>query len=174
MAYQGRKVVSAGEVFASSDMNSTIDQTVMVFTNSTTRSSAIATATAGMVTYRTDKAALDVYANGVWAGLNYTTISNGTVAAYTAVASDANTTFIANSASAQSIVVPDLFEIGERFDIVRDGAGTVSISAGTGITTWAGAGTAGTAKAFVMEKQYTAASVLKVAANSYRVIGPVA
>jgi hypothetical protein len=69
--------------------------------------------------------------------------------------------------------VPDVFEIGERFDVVRDGAGTVSISAGTGVTTWAGAGTAGTAKSFAMGTQYSAASVIKVAANSYRVIGAV-
>jgi hypothetical protein len=96
------------------------------------------------------------------------------VTAYTATAADANTTFVSSNASAQTIVIPDLFDIGERIDIVRDGAGTVSISAGTGVTTWAGAGTAGTAKSFAMGTQYSAASVIKVAANSYRVIGAVA
>lgn len=174
MAYQGRKRVVSGEVFSASDMNSTIDQTVMVFSGTAARSSAIGTPGAGMVTFNTSTEALDLYTHGVWTGLNYSTILNGTAAAYTATASDANTTFIANSSSAQTIVIPDLFDIGERMDIVRDGAGTVSISAGTGITTWAGAGTAGTAKSFAIEKQYTAASVLKVAANSYRVIGAVA
>jgi len=52
--------------------------------------------------------------------------------------------------------------------------GTVTLAAGTGVTTWAGAGTAGTAKSFAMGTQYSAASVIKVAANSYRVIGAVA
>ena len=73
-----------------------------------------------------------------------------------------------------TFTLPDLFDIGERVDVVRDGAGTVSIAAGTGVTTWAGAGTAGTAKSFAMGTQYTAASIIKVAANSYRVIGAVA
>jgi hypothetical protein len=174
MAYQGRKVVTSGEVFSASDMNSTIDQTVMVFAGTSARSSAIATATAGMVTFNTVNHALEVFANGVYSGVNYTTLTNSTVAAYTATAANANTTIVSNSGSAQTIVFPDLYEIGERIDIVREGAGTVSISAGTGITSWAGAGTAGTAKSFVMETQYTAASVLKIAANSYRVIGAVA
>ena len=117
---------------------------------------------------------VQVYANGAWTGLNYTTISANTVSAYTVTAADHNKTFVSSSTAAQTIVVPDLFEIGERFDIVRDGAGTVSITAGTGVTTWAGAGTAGTAKSFAMGTQYSAASVIKVAANSYRVIGAVA
>jgi hypothetical protein len=73
-----------------------------------------------------------------------------------------------------TVVVPDVFNVGDRVDIIRDGAGTVSINAGTGVTTWAGAGTAGTAKSFAMGTQYAAASVIKVAANSYRVIGAVA
>jgi hypothetical protein len=80
---------------------------------------------------------------------------------------------LAGGTAAFTITVPDLFQIGDRIDIVRDSSGTVTIAAGTGVTTWAGAGTAGTAVAFKMDQQYNAATVLKVAANSYRVIGKI-
>lgn len=176
MAGLGWRTFSAGAVLTAAQVQNYLqDQVVQVYATTGARSSALGTSVAaGMVSFVTSTEGLDLYTHGVWTGLNYTTITNGTSAAYTATASDANTTFVASSGSAQSIVIPDLFDIGERIDIVRDGAGTVSISAGTGVTTWAGAGTAGTAKAFAMGTQYSAASVIKVAANSYRVIGAVA
>jgi hypothetical protein len=151
------------------------DQVVQVYSNSAARSSALGTAvSSGMLSFLTTGAQLDYYNGAGWTGLNYTSITNSTVSAYTVTAADHNRTFVSASTAAQTIVVPDVFEIGERFDVVRDGAGTVSINAGTGVTTWAGAGTAGTAKSFAMGTQYSAASVIKVAANSYRVIGAVA
>lgn len=176
MAGAGWRTFSAGAVLTATQVQTYLqDQVVQVYATTAARSSALGTAvSAGMMSYGTTLGGLDLYNNGVWTGLNYSTISNGTTTAYTATAADANTTLVSSNAAAQTIVIPDLFEIGERIDIIRDGAGTVSISAGTGITTWAGAGTAGTAKSFAMGTQYTAASVMKVAANSYRVIGAVA
>lgn len=177
MAGAGWRSFSAGAVLTAAQVQNYLqDQVVQVYASSAARSSVLGTAvSAGMVSFGTTLGGLDVYNNGAWTGLNYTTISaNGTTTAYTVTAADANTTIVANNASAQTFTVPDLFEIGERFDIIRDGAGTVSIVAGTGVTTWAGAGTAGTAKSFAMGTQYSAASVIKVAANSYRVIGAVA
>jgi hypothetical protein len=176
MAGSGWRTFSAGGVLTAAQVQNYLqDQVVQVYATTSARSSALGTAvSAGMVSFGTTLGNLDVYNNGAWTGLNYTTIANATATAYTATAADANTTIIASNASAQTITIPDLFEIGERVDIVRDGAGTVSIAAGTGVTTWAGAGTAGTAKSFAMGTQYSAASVIKVAANSYRVIGAVA
>jgi hypothetical protein len=171
MAYQGRKVVVSGDVFSASDMNSTIDQTVMVFTGTAARSSAIATAVEGMVTYRSDYNVLEVYDGAVWAGFNDRAITSATVAAYTAALGLANGLVIASSTAAQTITVPDVFEIGQAFEVIRDGAGTVTLAAGTGVTTWAGAGTAGTAVTFKIDQQYNGAQIFKVAANSYRVIG---
>lgn len=172
----GWRTFSAGAVLTAAQVQTFLqDQAVQVYTNSAARSSALGTAvSAGMVSYLTAGQQMDYYNGTSWTGLNYTSITNSTVSAYTVTAADHNRTFVSSSTAAQTIVVPDVFEIGERFDIVRDGAGTVSISAGTGVTTWAGAGTAGTAKSFAMGTQYSAASVLKVAANSYRVIGAVA
>jgi hypothetical protein len=90
---------------------------------------------------------------------------------YTITAADANDLLYFTNASAATATVPDLFAIGDRVDIIRDGAGTVVIAAGTGVTGWGGAGTAGTGVTFKIDQQYNAATVLKVAANTYRVIG---
>jgi hypothetical protein len=101
-----------------------------------------------------------------------TSIASATTA-YTAVAGDANNVVYSLATAAATAVVPDIFTIGDRIDFVRDGAGTVVIAAGTGVTSWAGAGTAGTALTFKIDQQYNAATVLKVAANTYRVIGKI-
>jgi hypothetical protein len=95
---------------------------------------------------------------------------NNRTAAYTAAATDANDVINVTSGTV-TVTIPDVLQIGERIDILRDTAGTVTIAAGTGVTTWAGNGTAGTAVTFKIDQQYNAATVLKVAANSYRVIG---
>lgn len=97
----------------------------------------------------------------------------GKSANYTITAADANDLLYFTNASAATATVPDLFSVGDRVDIIRDGAGTVVIAAGTGVTSWAGAGTAGTAVTFKIDQQYNAATVYKVAANTYRVIGRV-
>jgi hypothetical protein len=174
MAGLGRKTFTAGEVLTAANVQGYLqDQAVMVFAGTAARSSAIATASAGMMTYDTVTDKLDLYCHSAWQGINYSSITNSTVTAYTATSSDHNLTFISSNASATTITIPDLLEIGERIDFIRDGAGTVSLAAGTGVTTWAGAGTAGTAVTFKISTQYGGASVIKVAANSYRVIGSI-
>ena len=95
----------------------------------------------------------------------------GTTTAYTATAADENDVIYSLATATCTVTIPDLILVGDRIDIVRDGAGTVVIAAGTGVTSWAGAGTAGTAVTFKIDQQYNAATVLKVANNTYRVIG---
>lgn len=97
----------------------------------------------------------------------------GTTTAYTATAADENDVIYSLATATCTVTIPDLILVGDRIDIVRDGAGTVVIAAGTGVTSWAGAGTAGTAVTFKIDQQYNAATVMKVAANTYRVIGRV-
>lgn len=177
MAGLGRKTFTAGEVLTAANVNGYLmDQSIMVFAGTAARSSAIATASAGMYSDLLDSGKLQRYNGSAWVDVVPTaTSSTATVisAAYTAAATDANDTLIANGTAAYTITIPDLFAVNDRIDIVRDNSGTVTIAAGTGITTWAGAGTAGTAVTFKMDEQYNAATVLKVAANSYRVIGKI-
>jgi hypothetical protein len=170
----GRKVFTVSEVLTAANVNGYLmDQTIMVFAGTAARGSAIGTASEGMFTYLSDTNTVEYYNGSAWTPLVSSPAVSTISAAYTATANDANDTLVANGTAAYTITVPDLFQIGERIDIVRDSSGTVTIAAGTGVTTWAGAGTAGTAVAFKMDEQYNAATVLKVAANSYRVIGKI-
>ena len=177
MAGLGYKVFTAGEVLTAANVNGYLmEQSVMVFAGTAARSSAIGTPSEGMVSYLTDSNALQVYDGSAWGGLvpsvSVTTIGTATTA-YTAVAGDKNNVVYSLATAAATAVIPDIFSIGDRIDFVRDGAGTVVLAAGTGVTSWAGAGTAGTAVTFKIDQQYNAATVLKVAANTYRVVGKI-
>jgi hypothetical protein len=175
----GRRTFIATEVLTAANVNGYLmDQTVMVFAGTAARASAIGTAVSeGMITYLSDTNTVQYYDGAAWTNLVPTAASStatAITAAYTATSGDANDTLVAGGTAAFTITVPDILGINERIDIVRDSSGTVSIAAGTGVTTWAGAGTAGTAVSFKIDQQYNAATVLKVAANSYRVIGKIA
>lgn len=190
------------EVITASNVQSYLqDQTVMVFATSGARSSAIPVATEGMLSWLESDNKYQYHNGTDWTDLitpiqggtfGQAYVSGGTAAAafgdvkaefiattlqgksanYTVATSDTNT--VLNVTSGATITVPDvLTSIGDRVDIFRNTTGTVSIVAGTGVTSWAGAGTAGTATTFTIYSPYTAASVIKTAANEYRVIGQI-
>ena len=76
MAGLGRKVFTAGDVLTASDVqNYLMDQTVMNFAGTAARSSAIATPTDGMVTYRQDIDALEAYNGTAWLPVNRSIVS---------------------------------------------------------------------------------------------------
>jgi hypothetical protein len=169
-----RKVFTAGEVLAAADVNSFLmDQSVMTFAGTAARGSSIGTAVEGMVTYLEDSNAYQFWNGSAWVGLNSGATETITTA-YTATPGNAGGLLYSTSSSAVTITIPDVYNIGDRIDVIRDGAGTVTLAAGSGVTDWAGAGTAGTAVTFKIDQQYNAATVLKVAANTYRVIGKIA
>jgi len=191
------------EVITASNVQSYLqDQTVMVFASSAVRATAIPVPTEGMLSWVENDDKYQYY-NGVsWADLitpieggtvGQAYVSGGTAAAafgdvkaefiattlqaksanYTVTAADTNT--VLNFTSTGTVIVPDVLpEIGDRVDIFRNTTGTVTISAGTGVTSWAGAGTAGTANNFFIYIPYGVGSVMKTGANEYRVIGQVA
>jgi hypothetical protein len=66
MAYQGRKTFTAGEVLTASDLNSTVDQTVMVFADAAARTAAIPSPTEGMVAYLKDTNVTAYYSGSAW------------------------------------------------------------------------------------------------------------
>jgi hypothetical protein len=67
MAGLGRKIFTAGDVLTASDVqNYLMDQTVMNFAGTAARSSAIATPTQGMVSYRDDIDNLELYNGSAW------------------------------------------------------------------------------------------------------------
>jgi hypothetical protein len=169
-----RKVFTAGDVLTAADVNNFLmNQSVMTFAGTAARGSAIPSAVEGMVTYLEDSNAYQFWNGSGWQALTSSPTNATVTSSYTATAANAGGFIYSTSSSAITITIPDIFAVGDRVDIIRDGAGTVTIAAGTGITSWAGAGTAGTALTFKIDQQYNAATVLDVAANSYRVIGKI-
>jgi hypothetical protein len=199
----GYRTWTPGEVITASNVQNYLqDQTVMVFSSSASRGSAIISPDEGMLTWLEDDNKYQYYTGAAWADLivpieggtiGQAYISGGTAPAafgdmkaefiattlqdktanYTVQASDTNT--VLNFTTAGTVTVPDvLTEVGDMIQILANASsGTVVISAGTGVTSWAGAGTAGTAVTFKMGTPYTAAAVLKTDDNAYRVIGRV-
>ena len=102
---------------------------------------------------------------------NEVTLTSSTATTYTVATADRYKTlmFTASSAVTISIGTATAFEPGERVDILRDGAGTVTISRASTAVTLSGRGTAGTA--YAIPTRYDAVTVVCVSANSYRVIG---
>lgn len=97
-------------------------------------------------------------------------VTSSTATAYTVGTADINNTLVFSAASAVTVTISTAtaFEAGEVFNVLRDGAGTVTITKGTGVTL-NGRGTAGTN--YAIGTQYDMVSVQCVASNSYRVIG---
>lgn len=171
-----RKTFSPGDVLAATDVQTFLmNQAVMTFAGTAARASAIVTPVEGMLTYLEDTNLYQFWNSSAWQTLVTNTVpTNATVSSnYTVTAANAGGFIYSTSSSAITITVPDVLAVGDRVDIIRDGAGTVIIAAGTGVTSWAGAGTAGTATTFKIDQQYNAATVLDVAANTYRVIGKI-
>jgi hypothetical protein len=101
---------------------------------------------------------------------NEITLTSST-ASLTVAVTDRYETLLVNSAGSVVITfgTATAFQAGERMDIIRDGAGTVTITRDGTAVTLAGRGTA--ASSYQIAQQYDAVSVVCVGTNSYRVIG---
>jgi hypothetical protein len=102
---------------------------------------------------------------------NEVTLTASTATTYTVLTSDRYKILEFDSASntTVSIGTATAFQAGERVDILRDGAGTVTITRDGTAVSLAGRGTAGTA--YTIRQRYDAVSVVCVGTNAYRVIG---
>jgi hypothetical protein len=170
MAGAGYRRWVAGEIIRASNVQPYLmDQVVQVFDNAAARSSAtVSFVSEGMISTLKDDNKLYRYSGSAWLDIHNTAITTISASA-TATSANANTLLVATAAA--TVTIPDVLVVGERIDIERDTSGTVAIVAGTGVTSWAGNGTAGTGVTFLIEKQYGYVSVIKTAANAYRVIG---
>jgi len=91
--------------------------------------------------------------------------------ARTLTSSDSGKTIRFTSASATTVTVDAStdFAVGARVDIIADGAGALTVTADT--ATVAGAETSTTSGSFTIGAQYSAATLLCVATDEYRLIG---
>lgn len=177
----GYKTWSSGEILTAANVQDYLqDQSVMVFGGTAARSSAIASPTEGMVTYLSDSNSITVYDGSTWqtvypvqslAGSLVAFGGTSVTASMTATSALENGTIWVSGTAAVTITVPDVLQTWDTITIWRNAGGTVTIAAGTGVTSWAGAGTAGTAVTFKIDQTYGAATVQKVDANTYRVVG---
>jgi hypothetical protein len=102
---------------------------------------------------------------------NEVTLTASTATSYTVLTSDRYKILGFDSGSAVTVTIgtATAFQAGERVDILRDGAGTVTITRDGTVVSLAGRGTAGTA--YTIGQRYDAVSVICVGTNSYRIIG---
>lgn len=174
MAGLGYKVFSAGEVLTAANVNGYLmDQAVMVFDDSTARSSAIGTPTEGMVSYLKDTNVTYYYDGSAWQilGLDPVILTSSTATAYTVQTADAGNYLRFTDAATVTFSTATAFTSGQQVQILCDGTAT-TIAAGTGVEL-AGAGTLGTANSFTVGNQYEAVAVIAVGTDAYRVIGNV-
>lgn len=197
----GFRTWTPGEVITASNVQSYLqDQSVMVFPSSAVRATAIVVPTEGMLSWLEDGNKYQYYNGAAWADLitdltggtaGQPYVSNGTAAAsfrdmkaeyiattvtekttsYTLTAADANTIIQTTGTANVTITVPDVLSTGDSVQVIRDGSGSAIIAAGTGVSSWAGIGTANTAASFFIDTRYAAAAIIKTDANEYRVIG---
>lgn len=138
--------------------------------------------TTGDVTLNVDVANLAgtaLTANGAALDVNLATVHTAdfitdATTARTLTATDAGKTILFTSGSATVVTVDASTDIpvGQRVDIIADGAGALTVTAST--ATVAGAATSTTSGSFTIGGQYSAATLLCVATDTYRLIGNVA
>jgi formylmethanofuran dehydrogenase subunit A len=164
MAY---KVFSNGSVLNASDLNDYLmNQSVMVFSSSTARASAITSPVEGMMTYLEDTNRFQFYNGTAWQDLSdEATGWSDKTANYSIVAADLGTT-IRSTGSAITITIDNvLTQQGDRIDFIQAGAGQITFAAGSGVTLSSADAKLKTAK------QFAGASVVFGGSGVYYLIG---
>ena len=94
---------------------------------------------------------------------------------YTFVASDASALVTASNASAQTYTIPPnssvAYAVGSQISIIQIGTGQPTIQGGAGVTV---ASTGATATAPKLRAQYSSATLIKVATDTWYVVGDIA
>jgi hypothetical protein len=164
MAY---KVFSNGSVLNASDLNDYLmNQSVMVFSSSTARASALTSPTEGMMTYLEDTNRFQYYTGAAWQDLtDEPTGWSDKSANYSIVAADLGTTIRSTSTAITITIDNVLTQQGDRIDFIQAGTGQITFAAGTGVTLSSADAKLKTAK------QYAGASVVFGGSGVYYLIG---
>jgi hypothetical protein len=199
MAGAGYKLFNTGDVLTAAQVNTYLqEQVVMVFASAAARTTALASVLAeGMVTYLKDTDALEIYSGAAWVGYgsgDITGVTTGTDSGltggvtsgtadlklqlqfnaqtgttYTLVVGDLNKLVTCSNASGITVTVPpSVFSAGNQIHIQQIGAGQVTFAQGAGVTITS---TGATASAPKLRAQYSAATVICTASNTFTIIG---
>lgn len=164
MAY---KTFVNGYGLTASELNAYLmNQSVMVFADSSARTAAISAPTEGMLSYLTGTNAFEYHDGTNWVTLvpaQAQTITDKS-ANYTIVAGDAYS-LIRSTNSAITITLANVLTVGQRIDFYQAGSGQVTFAAGSGVTLQSKSSNVKTAA------QYSAATVVCVASGVYALIG---
>ena len=172
MAGAGLKTFTAGEVLTASDVNTFLaQQTVQVYASSAARTAAVPTPSEGMVSYLQDFNIVEAYDGANWHPIDAVlNVRTAATASFNIAATDAGDLLQVNATGAGTVVVtvpPDSsldLPVGVQINVLSIGTATVATAAGTGVTL---NGTPG----LVLRAQYSSATLLKRAANTWVVIG---
>jgi hypothetical protein len=93
------------------------------------------------------------------------TLNSQSGTSYSTISSDRDKLIQTTSSSAIAITIDDVLTAGQRIDIIQDGAGQVSFTAGTGVTLQS-------ANNYTkLTTRYSAATIFCVSSGQYRIIG---
>jgi len=179
MPLAGTKLFTAGEVLTALDVQYYLmDQVVMTFVNTAERDAEFGgagepTLAEGMFAYTADTNTLWYYTGSAWEYAGATsqalTLNAQTGTSYTYVLSDAGKFVTFNNASAIGSVIPTNasvpFPIGTQINILQLGAGAVAVGASGGVTA------VSQGSKFRTNGQYAAATLVKIATDTWVVIG---
>ena len=200
MAGAGYKLFATGDVLTAAQVNTYLmQQTVMVFASSAARTTALSGVVAeGMVSYLQDTNATEVYDGSAWVGIanagDITSVTTGTDSGltggatsgavdlklqlafnaqtgttYTLVAGDLNKLVTCSNASGITLTVPpSVFSAGNQIHIQPIGAGQVTFAQGAGVTITS---TGATSTAPKLRAQYSAATLICTASNTFTIVG---
>jgi hypothetical protein len=200
MAGAGYKLFATGDVLTAAQVNTYLmQQTVMVFASSAARTTALSGVVAeGMVSYLLDTNATEVYDGSAWVGIansgDITSVTTGTDSGltggatsgavdlklqlafnaqtgttYTLVVGDLNKLVTCSNASGITVTVPpSVFSAGNQIHIQQIGAGQVTFAQGSGVTITS---TGATASAPKLRAQYSAATIICTASNTFTIVG---
>lgn len=202
MAGAGYKLFNTGDVLTAAQVNTYLqEQAVMRFASAAARTTALSGVLAeGMVSYLMDTNTVEVYDGSSWVGVatgDITGVTTGTDSGltggvtsgtadlklqlqfnaqtgttYTLAVGDLNKLVTCSNASGITLTVPpSVFSAGNQIHIQQIGAGQVTFAQGAGVTITS---TGATASAPKLRAQYSAATVICTASNTFTILGDLA
>lgn len=193
----GFKTFVSGDVLTAADTNGYLMQGVWVFANAAARTAAVTSPQEGNASFLKDTNSLEIYDGAAWVAYGAGDITgvttgsdsglaggatSGTVdlklrlqfnaqtgTTYTLVVGDLNKWVTCSNASGITLTVPpSVFQAGDQIHIQQIGAGQVTFAQGSGVTITS---TGATASAPKLRSQYSAATVVCTASNTFTIVG---